>query len=386
MPDLRSSDAMSRIAELEAQLAALKADVASSAVETAPAPAASTVPAVSNASRVDPTGVVDSPTSRRSLLRTAVAGAAVAGAGALATSRPAAASLGTFADPTTVSTVTYTGPDLTTQSAVSVGEVVAPPPVPIFPAAVGGYGAGTKIPNGLHGSTTAAAGFGVVSASVAAPAAGTTVPAATAIATRGAHARFIGPQATATAAGVSNPPATVGPTVGTYVGGELYMDDAFNLWFFVKDGTDVRPVHLAGPSVTGSFHAISPRPQRLLDTRTGTSPARVANNTTTAVSLATALTGIASLARAVMVNLTVTDTVGSGFHTAFATGLATSAISNPDGSVAFSNVNWDGPGQNRANLAIVPVGRSTGGDPSISLLAGGGGSTHLVIDLMGYYL
>ena len=57
--------------------------------------------------------------------------------------------------------------------------------------------------------------------------------------------------------------------------------------------------------------------------------------------------------------------------------------------MAFSNINWDGPGQNRANLAIVPVGvKGTGNTakPSITLLAGGGGSTHLIIDVVGYYL
>ena len=57
--------------------------------------------------------------------------------------------------------------------------------------------------------------------------------------------------------------------------------------------------------------------------------------------------------------------------------------------MAFSNINWDGPGQNRANLAIVPVGvKGTGNaaKPSITLLAGGGGSTHLIIDVVGYYL
>jgi hypothetical protein len=386
------SDLHTRIAELEAQLAALKADVASSAASvpspaSVPAQASTFEPATTE--RLVPDQVVAAAaTSRRSLLRTVAVGAAAAGAGALATTRPAAAAnANVLNDPAVVTEITYTGPTLTTQSAVSVGETVSPPPLPIFPAAVGGYGAGVKIPHGLHGSTTAAGGYGVVAANGAAPAAGTTVPAATAIATLGAHARLIGPQATATAAGVANPPATVGPTAGTYVGGELYMDDAFNLWFFVKDGTNVFPMHLAGPSVTGSFHSISPRPLRVLDTRTGTSPARVANGANPTVSLASALTGLAARARAVVLNLTVTDTVGSGFHTAYAAGLDLASIRNADGTIAFSNVNWDGPGQNRANLAVVPVGRAGGSnEPAISLIAGGGGSTHLVIDLVGYYL
>jgi hypothetical protein len=379
------SDLQSRIAQLEAQLAALKAEVASAepaTIEPATIEPATIEPAAASAGGA----AVEPVTSRRSLLRTVAVGAAAAGAGALATTRPAAAASGTFADPTTVTEVVYTGPDLLARSAVSVGEVVSPVPVPIFPAAVGGYGAGAKIPNGLHGSTTAAAGFGVVAANVAAPAANATVPAATAIASRGVHARLLGPQATATAAGVTNPPATVGPTAGTYVGGELYMDDAFNLWFFAKSGTDVFPVKLAGANTAGSYHPISPRPQRILDTRTGASPARVASGANPTVSLATALTGLAALAKAVVVNLTVTDTVGSGFHTAYATGLSLSQISNADGSIGFSSINWETGGQSRANLAIVPVGRAVGGAPAISLIAGGSGSTHVVIDLVGYYL
>ena len=158
------SDLQSRIAQLEAQLAALKAEVASA--EPATIEPATIEPAAASAGGA----AVEPVTSRRSLLRTVAVGAAAAGAGALATTRPAAAASGTFADPTTVTEVVYTGPDLLARSAVSVGEVVSPVPVPIFPAAVGGYGAGAKIPNGLHGSTTAAAGFGVVAANVAAPA------------------------------------------------------------------------------------------------------------------------------------------------------------------------------------------------------------------------
>jgi hypothetical protein len=354
------SDVQARIAELEAQVASLKAEVAADELAT----------------------------SRRGLLKKVALGAAAAGAGAVALGRPAAASLGTFASAATVSDVTYTGADLTTTSAVTVRDG-ANTALPLFPAAVGGYGSGVKVKHGVHGSTTLPAGYGVVAANAGAPADGSTVPAALAVATLGAHARLIGPQATATAAGVTNPPKTVGPTAGDFVGGELYMDDDYNLWFFVKDGTDVYPVKLAGPASAGSYHPFLPRPIRVLDTRTATGAARVPSGANPDVTLETALTGLAALASAVAVNFTVTDTVGAGFHTAYATGTPPADIRNADGSVAFSNINWDGAGQNRANLAIVPVGtKGTGNDakPAITLLAGGGGSTHLVIDVVGYYL
>lgn len=354
------SDLQSRIAELEAQVASLKSEVAADELAT----------------------------SRRGLLKKVALGAAAAGAGAMAISRPAAASLGTFADATTVSDVTYTGPDLTTASALTVRDG-ATAALGLFPAAVGGYGSSAKVANGVHGSTTRAAGYGVVAANAGAPTDGAAVPAALAVATLGAHARLIGPQATAVAAGNASAAKTVGPTDGDYAGGELYMDDDYNLWFFVKSGTVVYPVKLAGPASAGSYHPILPKPVRVLDTRNGTGATRVPSGANPDVALDTALTGLAALASAVAINLTVTDTVGAGFHTAYATGTPAADIRNTDGSVAFSNINWDGPGQNRANLAIVPVGVSGTGNnakPSITLLAGGGGSTHLVIDVVGYYL
>jgi hypothetical protein len=356
------TDVNARIAELEAQVASLKADVVAE----------------------------EAATSRRGLLKKVAIGAAAAGAGAVALgNRPASAALGTFADATTVSDVTYTGPTLTTQSAVTVHDGVNATVLPLFPAAVGGYGSSVKVANGVHGSTTLPAGYGVVAANTAATATGSDVTAALAIASLGAHARFITPLAVATAAGVSPLPAkVVGPAAGDYKGGELYVDDDYNLWFFVKSGTTVRPVHLAGPSVSGAFHALTPRPIRVLDTRTG-GGSKVASGANPTVALDTALTGLGALAKAVVLNLTVTETVGSGFHTAYATGTPLADIKNPDGTIAFSNINWDGVDQNRANLAIVPVGVTGTGSsakPAVSLIAGGGGSTHAVVDVVGYYL
>ena len=254
---------------------------------------------------------------------------------------------------------------------------------------MGGYGSSARVANGVHGSTTLAGGYGVVAANAAATAAGSDVTAALAIASRGAHARFLPPLAVATAAGISPLPAKViGPAAGDYKGGELYVDDDYNLWFFVKSGTTVYPVHLAGPTVDGAYHSLTPRPIRVLDTRTG-GGTKVPSGANPTVVLDTALTGLGALASAVVVNLTVTETVGSGFHTAYATGTALADIKNPDGSIAFSNINWDAADQNRANLAIVPVGvigTGSSAKPAISLVAGGGGSTHAVIDVVGYYL
>lgn len=70
-----------------------------------------------------------------------------------------------------------------------------------------------------------------------------------------------------------------------------------------------------------------------------------------------------------LVNLTVVDTVGSGFMT----------VGNPglDGRPPTSNVNWTTTGQTLANLAVVRLFES-----ALSVFAGGGGSAHIVVDLL----
>jgi sortase (surface protein transpeptidase) len=75
-------------------------------------------------------------------------------------------------------------------------------------------------------------------------------------------------------------------------------------------------------------------------------------------------------ASAVVVNLTATESNGSGFWTAFV----------PGGPVpTASNVNTDQPGQTRANQAILPLV----GDRAINVFASSGG--HLVVDVAGYF-
>lgn len=70
-----------------------------------------------------------------------------------------------------------------------------------------------------------------------------------------------------------------------------------------------------------------------------------------------------------MVNVTIVDTVGSGFLTVGNPG--------PGGRPTTSNVNWTTAGQTLANLAVVRLH-----DRELALFAGGGGSTHVVVDLL----
>jgi hypothetical protein len=338
--DLIMTDLNSRIAELEGQLAALKAEVTEQEVVS----------------------------DRRSMLRKAALGAAAAGAGALAFARPAAAVDGGsgLANPAVVSPLTYTGPDLTTVSALSVGEAVTATsvPVPRFPAAVGGYGAGTKIPNGLHGSTTAPGGSGVVAANVASTLAATELGSAMTVATdKGIHINFV----TLTTAAPTAPKAA----------GLLYKDKDGNLWFSVPTGTAATdPAKwqlLAGPARGLMFVPLATS-TRVVNTRP---TAKVPNNATVVVDVTKTSTGAASgvpvTASAVLLNLTLDNTVGQGFHSAYSADLTTAPTT--------SNINWDGPNQTRANLAVVTLGAAG----KIKMTSGGGGSTNLIIDAIGYY-
>ena len=145
-------------------------------------------------------------------------------------------------------------------STLSVGSAVPAVSAP-FPGNVGGYG-NALVANGVHGSTTAAAGFGVVAANLAPAAAAATDPVPTGLAVAslgGAQVRF-----------VPLTGAVTGPTPGKHVAGELYADKDGTLWFTVPaptttDATAVRFVKLAGTPTSGAYHAIDP--QRVYDSR-----------------------------------------------------------------------------------------------------------------------
>jgi hypothetical protein len=111
----------------------------------------------------------------------------------------------------------------------------------------------------------------------------------------------------------------------------------------------------------------------------------VANNATVQVDVTKKLGGtdssLADGATAVLLNLTLDATEGTGFHRAY------SADATLDPNSPFSSINWDGPDQIRANLSVVALGAATPETTgAIKVTSGGGGSTHLIIDLLGYYL
>jgi hypothetical protein len=73
--------------------------------------------------------------------------------------------------------------------------------------------------------------------------------------------------------------------------------------------------------------------------------------------------------RAAIINLTITDTVGSGFLAVGHPG--------PNGTRTTSNINWSASDQTLANLAVTTLFES-----NLTVFAGGGGSTNFVVDLM----
>lgn len=119
-------------------------------------------------------------------------------------------------------------------------------------------------------------------------------------------------------------------------------------------------------------------PQRVLDTRPGSAigPANLIGELQPGDIIDLPLTGRAGVpsdgVTAVAVNITAVEFGGPTFVQALPT------LAAPVG--AYSNLNLDGPGQTRANLAIVPVG--AGGAISLSTIGRG----HLVVDLLGYFV
>jgi hypothetical protein len=322
--------------------------------------------------------------NRRDLFRKiAIAGAGAAVGSAVLSGRADAAVNAVQTDSSAAATTTtaITGPPtvaLTNKSFFSVQETATP--LGLFPAAVGGY-AVDKIPNGIHGSTGSLAGFGVVAANTSTPDAAKDAPKAVAIGSFGSHIQFLTAKTVATAAGVTPVPAdVVGPSVGKHGAGEMYVDDKYNLWFSVPGAaaTDpVRWVKLAGSATAGSFVALA-SPVRVYDSREGTvgklkgGEERVID-LTTGKKGTTSIPGIPAGATAAACNLTVDATTASGFVSVYADG----ATFNDT-----SNANWADTGQVAANYVVSAVS-ATG---KIKVRGGGAGTTHVIIDVTGYYL
>jgi hypothetical protein len=161
--------------------------------------------------------------------------------------------------------------------------------------------------------------------------------------------------------------------------GEVDIDSTGNLWFCVASGTPGTWRKLSGGSTAGAFHAISPA--RVYDSRwAGNSPIDTNTNRTISVANGRTLEGVVNAsnvvpagATAIAYNLTVTATVAQGF-------LSVAAGSATD--ITSSAINWASTGLNLANGLIVAIDSAR----QVKVFAGGGGSTHFIIDINGYFL
>ncbi len=176
----------------------------------------------------------------------------------------------------------------------------------------------------------------------------------------GGHLRFVGSPGDA--------------LLGTYSDGTLAYNGTEGL-FLQTNGELTRVATVGfGPLL------VLPQPIRLYDSRTphigGTTrngPMPSGTNRTISIEIGNddqVLEPIASSVRAAMINLTIVNTVGSGFLSVGNPG--------PTGTRTTSNINWSDSGQILANLAMATLFES-----NLTIFAGGSGSTDIVVDLMG---
>jgi hypothetical protein len=158
--------------------------------------------------------------------------------------------------------------------------------------------------------------------------------------------------------------------------GELACDSTGELWFSIGGGNPGTWRKLSGPKTAGALHLLA-EPLRAFDSR---STAKLAGGSTTTVSVSTGRNGTGSSVAAVpanatagLLNVTLTGTVGSfGYLQAYSAAL----VAAP----ATSVMNWSSPEENIANEITVAL------NPTSQLkLTIGGGATHVIIDVIGYY-
>ncbi len=231
-----------------------------------------------------------------------------------------------------------------------------------FPAAVAGYSFRT-VANGMYGFT-ANTGYGVVGSG-----GGTT--------SIGGLFRGTKSNLQLLAEGAAGQ-----ARIDAHTKGELLCDGNGDLWYCTTDGTPGVWRKLSGPASSGAFHAITP--SRVYDSRAAApAPGALTNNANRLISVAdkrnlttgavTTADIVPPRATAIACNLTVVNTVGSGF-----------LLLNPGGdtTVGAAMVNWSATGQILNNGVLATLN----GTRQLTVICGGGGSTDFVLDVTGYFL
>ena len=364
---------------MERRLAALEAEIAElRAASRRPRPRRS---GPRNDDRIDDPRAEDPTTtvSRRRALHTAGAMAAGALAGgvmaSIATPTPAgAAPLGPVdgnpAIDATATPSTGTAIDATSDAGIAVAATTT-----------GGTGVGAVAADGVAISGTSTTGTGISATS----ANGTGLEATSTLATGASFTgavhgiSVVGTRAAMAIIGSGDAPPTRVAT--TFARGDLTADQHGDLWYCVTSGTPGTWRQLTGTASAGSYHPVTPA--RVYDSRVQFPfPGRLSTGQHRTVSIADSRDPNGSIltanlvpagATAVFANVTVTDTDHSGWIAV-----------NPGGTTAVSAsaVNWSSAQESLANGLALTIDATT---RQVTIVAGGPGSTDVVIDVYGYW-
>lgn len=174
-----------------------------------------------------------------------------------------------------------------------------------------------------------------------------------------------------------------GSRSAAYTVGRIEIDENGNLWMCTVAGTPGTWRKLTGPAVAGAFHPLTPG--RVVDTRLsagGIGPLPTGSTVTVSVANRKAVGAVPALANfvpagatAIAANVTVTNTVGSGFLTVNPGGIST---------IGASTINWSSGGLTLANGVILTLDANR----ELTVVYGGAGSaaTNVIVDVNGYYL
>ena len=268
----------------------------------------------------------------------------------------------------------------------------------VNPVGVYGYSDGGAIGDGVRGNAGFSARYGVhathfSAGGTALRAAGGATSGTGVNASGGTAVRAVGGLYGASLSGglaaLLLSPATIEPPARTsaHVAGEVEATaasatDPLTLWLCIESGTPGTWQKLGGTATAGALHALAPI--RVYDSRVAApAPGALASGDSRVVSVADSRdTGNGSVvvadeipvgATAVTFNITIVSTAAQGFLSV----TPGDAASSPS-----STINWAVPGTVVANAGVVKLDDSR----QIKVFAGGGGATHFIVDITGYYL
>lgn len=165
------------------------------------------------------------------------------------------------------------------------------------------------------------------------------------------------------------PRATAGPPSGKSLKGDIALDANAVLWLCVADGEPGTWVRLSDVGTR-----MLPRPERAYSSTDDGAGGKLARNEVRTVEIRGRVPGVPGRATAIIGNVTVHQTEGGGYVTAYPSGTARPGT---------STINWGAPGQSIANGVTVALGD----DGAINLYADvtpGDSATHVIVDIVGY--